>query len=113
MLDNLGIKIKMVLSIVLSAVASVLIAVFGGIGIDKVDAESQHLYQREVLAMSYLEEVHASELKSRLDLHRIAASATTRTARSGGARAWRRPTRNSRRRPPVTRRPANWSTPRR
>ena len=75
-LSNLQINTKMLLSLTLSVAACMLIAVFGAVGMSQVNAQTTYLYRSQVVPMAYLDEVHASELKSRLDLHRIAVSTT-------------------------------------
>jgi methyl-accepting chemotaxis protein len=86
LLSNLRINTKMLLSLALSVAASVLIAVFGAVGMSRVNAQATYLYQSQVVPMSYLDELHASELKSRLDLHRVAVATTDadRQARLSG-----------------------------
>jgi methyl-accepting chemotaxis protein len=75
-ITTLGITTKLLLLRVLAIAAGLLIAGVGALGMDQINDQSTTLYRSQVVPMAYLDEIHASELESRLDLHRVAISTT-------------------------------------
>jgi hypothetical protein len=76
LLSNLKIHSKLSLSRSFSVAACILITLAGAFGLQQLHKQTDYLYESQVHPLSYLQEVHASELKSRLDLHRITVSTT-------------------------------------
>ncbi|MBT8225951.1 MAG: methyl-accepting chemotaxis protein [Dactylosporangium sp.] len=70
------VRIKILISTLLSVAMIFLIATVGVIGMSGVDEQNKIIYDAHITPLTYLEEVHASELKSRLDLHRVALAQT-------------------------------------
>ncbi|MBN1172145.1 MAG: methyl-accepting chemotaxis protein, partial [Micromonosporaceae bacterium] len=67
---------KMALLAAASAGMIILVGVIGAYWMTEISDQSTVLEEHHVVPLAYLDEVHASELKSRLDLHRVAVAPT-------------------------------------
>ncbi len=72
LLADRRVNTKILVSLTVSALATLGVALVGMRGLAQVQAESRGLYTQALIPMTHLADVHDSELKSRLDLHRVA-----------------------------------------
>src|SRR4051795_6362456 len=75
-LANRSVRAKITISVAVSGLVTGIVATVGVIGMARVDTTAKDLYARALVPVGHLAEVHNSELKSRLDLHRVAVQAT-------------------------------------
>jgi methyl-accepting chemotaxis protein len=76
LLADRRVNTKILVSLTVSALATLGVAAVGVLGMAHVENESDHLYREAMVPMSHLADVHNSELKSRLDLHRLLVQTT-------------------------------------
>jgi methyl-accepting chemotaxis protein len=73
-LVNRSVRAKITISVAVSCLVTVVVAVVGVVGMAHVDATANDLYAKALIPVTHLADVHDSELKSRLDLHRVAVA---------------------------------------
>ena len=76
LLANRRVNTKIVISLLVSVAGMLGVAVAGAVGLSSVAARSQALYSDAVVPMTHLADLHDAQLKSRLDVHRIAVQST-------------------------------------
>ncbi len=75
-LANRRVNTKIMISLAVSAAATVGVALVGVSSLARLSGDTRQLYASSMLPMSHLADLHDSELKSRLELHRIAVQTT-------------------------------------
>ncbi|HKT03680.1 MAG TPA: methyl-accepting chemotaxis protein [Rugosimonospora sp.] len=76
LLADRRVNTKILVSLTVSALATLGVAAIGLRGMAQVADQSRQLYADSMLPLTHLADIHDSELKSRLDLHRVAVQTT-------------------------------------
>jgi methyl-accepting chemotaxis protein len=76
LLADRRVNTKILVSLTVSALATLGVAAVGLHGMSQVAEQSRRLYEQSMVPLTHLADVHDSELKSRLDLHRLLIQTT-------------------------------------
>jgi methyl-accepting chemotaxis protein len=76
LLSDRPVGVKIMAAVGVAAAAIVLVTTVGVIDMYNLHANAQRLYDRSMIPMTHLADLHNAELKSRLDVHRVALQST-------------------------------------
>jgi methyl-accepting chemotaxis protein len=78
LLADRPVGVKIMTAVGVAGATTALVTVVGVIDMNHLHADAERLYQQSVQPLIHLGEVHNSELKSRLDVHRVALQTTAK-----------------------------------